>query len=141
MVQELQEVGLLGNQDAMITVDMLKDTTFLEAAVTESTRLYPSPTSPRLVMTPMEFGGYVVPQGSYLWLYRPLDQRNEKIFPQPDQFIPERHMGEKGSYFGYCFSPFGHGSHKCLGMKLAYMFIKLAIATIIQVCLICCCIH
>lgn len=57
---------------------------------------------------------------------------DEKFFPQPDRFIPERWLSEDSDIYvsdeaRKAFMPFGAGRHLCLGFKLADLVLKSAL--------------
>ena len=47
-----------------------------------------------------------------------------RYFKEPDRFDPERFLGSPAKQVPFAFTPFGKGSHMCLGMHFAYMEIK-----------------
>ncbi|KAL7497595.1 hypothetical protein ACHAWT_005898 [Skeletonema menzelii] len=56
---------------------------------------------------------------------------DERFFPQPDSFIPERWLSDSDLYVSdeaqKAFMPFGAGRHLCLGFKLADLVLKSAL--------------
>lgn len=64
-------------------------------------------------------------------------QRNEKYFPQPEKFDPERWNGEKIAVNGiskqpYMPTPFGDGPRKCIAMRLGKMQVKVGLVLMLQ---------
>jgi cytochrome P450 len=63
---------------------------------------------------------YVIPPGTPIGMSCALIHMNKDIFPEPDEFRPERWLTENGTrrkgLDGYLFS-FGKGTRQCLGMK------------------------
>jgi cytochrome P450 len=61
-----------------------------------------------------------IPAGTAIGMTNYLVHANPEIFPEPEKFIPERWLDEKGrrdrSLDGYLLS-FSKGSRQCLGMK------------------------
>lgn len=61
---------------------------------------------------------------------------DEKYFPNPNEFIPDRFSPENGGTKKYrdmgVFLPFGDGPRICLGMKFALTQTKAAIAEIVK---------
>jgi cytochrome P450 len=84
---------------------------------------------PRITKSPLKIAGYqfdaetVLMPSIYLVHYR------EELYPQPEQFKPERFLERQYSASEYI--PFGGGSRRCLGYALAELEMKLVIATIL----------
>src|SRR5699024_2527852 len=49
---------------------------------------------------------------------------NEKYFPEPEQFMPERFVGEP-THHKYAYIPFGAGPRNCVARSLALLEAKL----------------
>ena len=71
-------------------------------------------------------------------------QHNEKYWPQPEEFRPERYKicfpinlrrflpGEKESIVPFSFLPFGAGPRNCVGQRLAYLEMKIALVHVLR---------
>jgi cytochrome P450 len=58
---------------------------------------------------------------------------NEKYFPEPETFRPERFLPEnKDKLVPYTFSAFGHGPHNCIGARFAKEEIQMAVVSILK---------
>ena len=58
---------------------------------------------------------------------------NPKIWPKPEQFIPERFTPEEKAKHRPCsFLPFGNGPRNCIGMRLALVEAKIGLVKILQ---------
>ncbi|XP_015277574.1 PREDICTED: thromboxane-A synthase-like [Gekko japonicus] len=58
---------------------------------------------------------------------------NQKIWPEPEKFIPERFTAEaKRQRHPFSYLPFGAGPRGCIGVKLALMEIKITLLRILQ---------
>jgi len=58
---------------------------------------------------------------------------DEKNFPNPEEFQPERFLPEnKDKLNQYSFMAFGQGPHNCIGMRFAQEEIKLTLATLLK---------
>jgi unspecific monooxygenase len=105
---------------------------YLTAVCNETLRIYPvsAVTFPRVVKEPIELlkhrlePGTIVIGGIYLTHHR------EDLYPNPQQFLPERFLERQ--YSPYEFLPFGGGMRRCLGEALAIFEIKLILATILS---------
>jgi cytochrome P450 len=56
-----------------------------------------------------------------------------ELFPDPQQFDPERFLGDQPD--GYAYVPFGGGAHRCLGAALATMELELMLEAMSRVSL------
>ncbi|TXC89325.1 cytochrome P450 [Metabacillus litoralis] len=59
--------------------------------------------------------------------------RNEKVFPEPEKFKPERFADKKGEDVPkFAYLPFGGGSRSCIGSKFAIMETTLILAILVK---------
>ena len=73
----------------------------------------------RTVMADTEIEGCPVPQGSRLLLSFGSANRDDRVFPRPDEVLVDRHPNK---HVG-----FGIGPHRCIGSHLAKLQIKVAL--------------
>jgi unspecific monooxygenase len=106
---------------------------YLDAVVKESLRIRPiMPVGgARLVKSPVEIGGHVVPPGAILVNAMYLLHRRPDIYPSPDEFRPERFLGKR-IIDPYEWTPFGGGVRRCLGYAFALFEMKTILATILS---------
>jgi cytochrome P450 len=104
----------------------------LEMALDETLRLYPPAwVGPRRAVETFEFAGHVIAGGTPVHYCSWASHRLPEVFPEPDEFRPERFTPEaraalpKGAYV-----PFGGGSRTCIGMRFGQLEIR-TIATLI----------
>jgi cytochrome P450 len=95
---------------------------YLQAVVQETLRLRPviSIVLRRLV-EPMELGGRLLPAGVSIVPSIHLVHRRADIYPQPNEFVPERFLEQAGGRAPqtYTWIPFGGGVRRCLGAAFA----------------------
>lgn len=102
---------------------------FVEAVVSESLRIEPVVTDvPRLCKKPFALGPWTVPAGETVYVNLGAILQDERIFPEPDRFRPERFLERKFSAAE--FLPFGGGQRRCLGAAFAEAELAVALATI-----------
>jgi len=105
---------------------------YLSVVCQETLRMYPvlPVIFPRITKSPMKIAGYsfdaetVLMPSNYLVHYR------EDLYPNAQQFKPERFLERQYSASEYF--PFGGGSRRCLGYALAQLEMKLVLATILS---------
>src|SRR5436190_17744858 len=103
--------------------------------VRESMRLYPVAgfLFGREAVEEVELGGYTLPRGSWLFIAPYIVHRDERLFPNPEVFDPERFApGRIDEIPPYAFIPFGGGPRICIGNSLAMTQIALLTATVLQ---------
>jgi cytochrome P450 len=106
----------------------------LEMAIDETLRLYPPAwIGPRRCLEPFELAGHRIPGGVPVAYCSWASHRLPDVFPEPDEFRPERFAPEakaqlpKGAYV-----PFGAGSRTCIGMRFGQMEVRTIASLILQ---------
>ncbi|WP_071190401.1 cytochrome P450 [Trichormus sp. NMC-1] len=105
---------------------------YLTAVCQETLRFYPIAmiTLPRMVKTPTKIMGHEFEPGVLLTPCIYLTHRRPDLYPEPDQFKPERFLERQYSQYEYL--PFGGGNRTCIGMAFAMFEMKLVLATIMS---------
>jgi cytochrome P450 len=102
---------------------------YLDGAMRESMRISPVvPFVVRKTMKPFAVGGRDYPAGVVLCPCAYLVHRRADLYPEPDQFRPERFLERK--YGPHEWFPFGGGNRVCLGMPFALYEMKVVLATL-----------
>ncbi|KAF8783292.1 Cytochrome P450 4c3 like protein [Argiope bruennichi] len=117
-----------------VTMDDLKDMTYLDRVFKESQRIYPSvPIVARRVSEDTTICGYRIPKGSSCAVAIYQVHRDERMYPNPEKFDPDRFLPEKtASRHPYAFIPFSAGPRNCIGQRFASMEEKIVVATILR---------
>jgi cytochrome P450 len=125
LADELRRVTGGGPPEA----EQLPGLEYLDAAIRESLRRSPvAPFVVRKTVRPFAVGGREYPAGVVLCPCSYLVHRREDLYPEPDQFRPERFLERK---FGpHEWFPFGGGNRVCLGMPFALYEMKVLLATL-----------
>jgi len=107
---------------------------YTEMVLAESMRLYPPAWAlGRLAMTDSEIGGYLVPKKSLVLMSQYVMHRDQRYFPEPLRFDPDRWTAEvHESRPQFSYFPFGGGTRRCIGEGFAWMEGILLIATLAQ---------
>ncbi|KAJ9216495.1 hypothetical protein DTO166G4_2083 [Paecilomyces variotii] len=113
----------------------LEKVPYLQALIKETLRLsygtmHRRPrVSPR---QPLQFKQWVIPAGVPVGMSAYFAHRDPRIFPRPQEFIPERWLGNVTTEMDRNFIPFSRGSRHCLGMNLAYCEVNHIIAALFR---------
>lgn len=104
---------------------------YLTAVCQETLRRTPVAmlTFPRRALEPVEMMGYSFEAETLFMGCMYLTHQREDLYPNPQEFRPERFLERK--YSPYEFIPFGNGVRRCMGEALAIYELKLALATIV----------
>lgn len=113
---------------------------YLRAVIDETLRISPSSIGTlwrqQDLMLPSEVGkpfivdGHVIPPGTMVGISPYSLLHNEKYFPEPFSFQPERHLASKSRATSTmrAFAPFAVGSRSCGGRAVAYLEATLTVA-------------
>ncbi|ESO95609.1 hypothetical protein LOTGIDRAFT_239424 [Lottia gigantea] len=107
---------------------------YLKAVVKETLRLYPPiPINARVMQEDTVIDNTLIPKGTIVLLNKYTMARDEKIFTNPDKFIPERWLrAEAKDWHPFSSIPFGYGARSCVGRRIAETEIYLATVGICQ---------
>ncbi|XP_017778218.1 PREDICTED: cytochrome P450 4C1-like [Nicrophorus vespilloides] len=104
----------------------------LEKFIKETMRLFPiGPNIVRKVTEDLELDGHILPKDSGLVLAIFSIHRNEKYYPNPMKFDPERFSPEEtAKRHPYAYLPFSAGPRNCVGIKFGMTVIKTIVASV-----------
>ena len=116
------------------TFEDLPKLRYAEMVFAESMRLYPPVwIIGRRALTDHEIDGHQIKAGDLILLNQYLVHHDERWFPTPDKFDPERWTPElKEARPKFSYFPFGGGTRTCIGEAFAWMEAALVIATLAQ---------
>ncbi len=125
-------VGVLGGRHP--TTSDLSRLPLCRAVFEEAMRLYPPAWAmPRESIEADEIMGYHIPPKAAIVLGQFLTHRHPEFWESPDQFRPERFLGElPASRPRYAYFPFGGGPRVCIGSQFAMIEAQLVLATVIH---------
>jgi cytochrome P450 len=104
---------------------------YLEYVIKESMRVLPVAIwNTRVTSEETELAGYVIPEGTEVWLSIYHTHHMPELYPEPERFHPERWETIKPSAFEY--NPFSAGPRMCIGATFAMMEIKIVLAMLLQ---------
>ncbi|XP_073197970.1 cytochrome P450 4V2-like isoform X3 [Lepidochelys kempii] len=130
--RELDEV--FGNSDRPVTMDDLKKLRYLECVIKEALRLFPSvPSFARTTSEDCHIRGFKIPKGTQVIIVTYALHRDPEVFPDPEEFRPERFFPENSSgRHIYAYVPFSAGSRNCIGQRFAQVEERAVLAIILQ---------
>lgn len=117
-----------------VTFGAVQAAPYLAQIAKEALRLYPPAwVLPRQATQDTEFHGFVLPKGAYVNCFAWVIQRDERFFPQPEKFMPERFAPEnEHTVTPFSWFPFGAGGRACIGREMALLEIQLFIMLILK---------
>jgi cytochrome P450 family 110 len=124
-----QELDSLGDNNNPMEIAQLP---YLTAVCQETLRMYPviPVLFPRIAKSSIKIAGYEFDAETTFLPSMYLVHYREDLYPNAEQFKPERFLGRQYSPGEYL--PFGGGSRRCLGYALAQLEMKLVLATILS---------
>jgi cytochrome P450 len=107
---------------------------YMTATIQETLRRRPvlPNSAPRLVVKPIEVGGWSYPTGAALVPSAYLIHHDPKLYPDPYVFRPERFLDEPPGT--YTWIPFGGGRRRCLGASFAMLEMKIVLRAVLSAC-------
>jgi cytochrome P450 len=125
----MQELNTLGD---ILNPEEVAGLPYLGAVCQETMRLHPIALicTPRMVKDTVEVAGDKFTSGTVLVPCIYLAHRCPEVYPEPEQFQPERFLNQKFSAYEYL--PFGGGYRGCIGAAFSMYELKLVLATIMS---------
>jgi cytochrome P450 len=108
-----------------------EDEEYVTAVIQETLRRRPvlPNAAPRLVMKPIEVGGWSYPTDVCLVANSYLVHHDPELYPEPYAFRPERFLDESPGT--YTWIPFGGGRRRCLGASFAMLEMKIVLPAVL----------
>lgn len=130
----IEEIETNCPDDESLNYDVISEMHYLDMVISETLRLYPPATiTNRENKKPMTIDGIHLPDGVMVGIPIYSIHQDPKIWPQPEQFKPERFSAEeKANRHPMAYMPFGSGPRNCIGMRLALLEVKVAVVKILQ---------
>ncbi|CAG7734982.1 unnamed protein product [Allacma fusca] len=128
--------GVFGTDRACpITPKDLTQMKYLDLCIKESLRLFPSvPFISRTLHSDLRLDETtVIPKGANVHILPSHIHRNEAIFPNSREFIPDRFLPENSvKRHPFAYIPFSAGPRNCIGQKFASMEEKIVLANLLR---------
>ncbi|MEM7671210.1 MAG: cytochrome P450 [Pseudomonadota bacterium] len=118
--------------DRALALADLSSLPVLTAAIQETLRLYPTIwLMSRTASETDEIGGYTIKRGSMVMIAPYVLHRRPDIWPDPEEFVPDRFLGDQGPPKN-SYIPFSIGPHSCVGANLASAEMLVIFATLLR---------
>ncbi|PXY45503.1 cytochrome P450 [Flavobacterium hydrophilum] len=115
------------------TVEQLQKMTYINAVLNESMRLYPPAwITDRENVDDDSLGEFNIKKGTLIGVSFYELHRNPKYWENPNEFIPERFLGEQKKKSLQYFYPFGAGPRMCIGVGFAIYEMCLTLSYIVK---------
>lgn len=129
---ELKEA--MPDANAVPPLHVLKQLPYLDAVVKEGSRMTHGPASRLTRIAPnqdLKFQEYILPAGTAISMTHFIQHRNSDIFPEPDEFNPDRWHQDSRKLDKYLVN-FSRGARSCLGINLAKVEMYLTLAVLFR---------
>jgi cytochrome P450 len=104
---------------------------YLEATIKETLRARPVIVDVgRKLTAPLSIAGYVLPAGTFVVPAIAALHYREDLFPEPEEFRPERFL--EGKADTYAWIPFGGGVRRCIGAAFAEYEMKIVLRAFLE---------
>nr|APA31876.1 cytochrome p450 00951 [Brachionus plicatilis] len=126
--------SVLGESDRPLNNDDLKELKYLDLVIKETLRLFPSvPYFGRVISEDCDIDGFKILKGETAVIVAYMIHRDEKYYPDPEKFDPERFLPENSKdRHPYAYIPFSAGRRNCIGQRFAQMEEKVLLANILR---------
>lgn len=128
----LDEITAIESQTENV-VEQLQKMTYTNAVLNEAMRLYPPAwITDRENVEDDNLAGYNIKKGTLIGVSFYELHRNPKYWENPEEFIPERFLGEQKKQSMQYFYPFGAGPRMCIGAGFAIYEMCLTISYLVK---------
>ncbi|XP_075161396.1 putative cytochrome P450 12c1, mitochondrial isoform X2 [Haematobia irritans] len=127
----------IGKRDHF-TIENMNNLPYLRACIKEAIRIYPLVFgNNRTTAMDLCLSGYQIPKGTNVFLVSNLLLQEEKYFPKPKEFLPERWLRDntnelKATSIPNIYLPFGFGPRSCVGKRIVELQLELTLANIVR---------
>ncbi|XP_074519265.1 cytochrome P450 26A1 [Halichoeres trimaculatus] len=134
--QELMEKEEQGMDLHSLSIESLEQLKYTGCVIKETLRINPPvPGGFRVALKTFELNGYQIPKGWNV-IYSICDTHDvAEIFPNKEDFQPERFMTKPSSDSSrFQYIPFGGGSRMCVGKEFAKVLLKIFLVEVVTKC-------
>ncbi|XP_011706504.1 PREDICTED: cytochrome P450 4g15-like, partial [Wasmannia auropunctata] len=133
--KELSEIyGTETPTSAPVKYEDLHHMNYMDRVIKETMRLFPTvPMISRQLSKDLQIGDSILPKNTNVILAFMRMYRNEKYWPNPLKFDPDRFLPERiKDYHSYYYIPFNDGPRTCIGARYAMISMKVILATLVR---------
>ncbi|XP_055847816.1 cytochrome P450 CYP12A2-like [Episyrphus balteatus] len=132
---------ILPNKDTSLNADKMKNLPYLRACIKEAFRLFPVSVGQfRSTGRDLVLNGYRIPKDTDIAMPSQILMRDEKFYPRPNDFIPERWLRDVDkaecpmakNVNAFVFLPFGFGPRTCIGRRISDLELETALCRLIR---------
>ncbi|XP_022913137.2 cytochrome P450 4d8-like [Onthophagus taurus] len=127
-------VSILGdNRNEFISFEKLKEMKYIDLVIKESLRIYTTGQMfSRYLLEDVKISDEItLPQGLTVTFLPGVMHRNPDLYPNPEEFIPERFKDKKFKENRFIYAPFCLGVRQCIGKQYAQLAIKTVLIKIL----------
>ncbi|KAI8515236.1 Cytochrome P450 3A4 [Branchiostoma belcheri] len=130
----IEEVDTVIQKRGKLDYEAVNEMHYLDMCVSETLRMFPAAQRfDRVCKEDTEVKGLHIPAGTIVNIPVYPIHYDEDIWPEPERFRPERFSKEeKEARDPYAYLPFGSGPRNCVGMRLALLELKFALAKALE---------
>ncbi|XP_055923884.1 cytochrome P450 CYP12A2-like [Eupeodes corollae] len=136
-------INVLPEKNTSLNADKMKNLPYLRACIKEAFRLYPVSVGQfRSTGCDLVLNGYRIPKDTDIAMPSQILMRDEKFYPKPNDFIPERWLRDIDINQDECpkaknvnpfvFLPFGFGPRTCIGRRISDLELETALCRLIR---------
>lgn len=125
---------IFGDSRRLPTFKDLSEMKYMERVMKESLRVYPTVMNiSRRITEEFEVDGFTIPVGIVVGVSIYAITRDERYFPDPERFDPDRWLLENSkNRHVYAHIPFSAGPRNCVGQKFAQLEEKMMLSAMIR---------
>ncbi|KAG8062923.1 hypothetical protein GUJ93_ZPchr0003g16486 [Zizania palustris] len=137
MKKAIDELDKVVGKDRLVQESDISQLNYLKSCVREAFRVHPFRpfTPPRVAIADTTIAGYTVTKGSHVLISKIGLGRNTKVWTEPNEFRPERHMDNGNVVLSepdLRFVSFGTGRRGCPGISLGTSITMILFARLLQ---------
>ena len=125
----------LEKHDGKVTYESIQDMKFIDLCVKETLRKYPAlPILNRECTKDYKIPdmNFVIKKGTSVIISLLGVSRDEKYFPNPEKYDPDRFADDRNDFFSDMYMPFGAGPRNCLAYRMGLVIVKVAIVKLLM---------
>uniref|UniRef100_A0A182PYW3 Uncharacterized protein n=1 Tax=Anopheles epiroticus TaxID=199890 RepID=A0A182PYW3_9DIPT len=126
---------MLARHDGVISYEALQELPYLDQCLKETLRKYPGLPVLNRVCTqdyPVPDSGVVIRAGTQVLIPLLAYGMDEKYFPEPDVYMPERFDEQAPKYDPDAYYPFGLGPRNCIGLRQGIILTKIGLVLMLS---------